>query len=172
MQRRVDEALRLAYAEVHGYDALDPAGVQRPNSSGPVTDTALTSATAWLKARHEGLDFRPHAERYPMLNALYTIVSSMVGGEQPLWRELAELLGGAEAFEPSGKACRWTTFFDSGSAFGTELRSEIQRAKHAFQAAQQAVGLADPEPHPIFNAPDQAFGVSAEEGRWRHLQTA
>ena len=99
-----------------------------------------------------------------MLNALHTIVPSMVGREQPLWGELAGVLGDAGAFEPAGKARRWTTFFGSGSAFGTELRSEIQRAKRTFQEAQRAAGLADPEPHPIFDVPDQAFGVSAEEG--------
>ena len=136
MQRRVDEALRLAYTKVHGYDVLDPAGVQRPDGSGPAADAALTSATARLKVRHGGLGFRPHVERYPMLNALHTIVPSMVGGEQPLWGELVGVLGDAGAFEPAGKARRWTTFFGSGSAFGTELRSEIWRARRTFQEAR------------------------------------
>ena len=96
--------------------------------------------------------------------ALHTIVPSMVGGEQPLWGELVGVLGDAGAFEPAGKARRWSTFFDSGSAFGAELRSEIQRAKRTYQEAQQEAGLADPKPHPIFDVPDQSFGVSAEEG--------
>ena len=99
-----------------------------------------------------------------MFNALHTIAPSMVGGEQPLWGELVGVLGDAGAFEPVGKARRWSTFFDSGSAFGAELRAEIQRAKRTYQEAQREAGLADPKPHPIFDVPDQAFGVSAEEG--------
>ena len=87
-------------------------------------------------------------------------------------REFAfDVLGDAKAFEPARKARRWTTFFGSGSTFGTEPRSEIQRAKRTFQEAQQAAGLADPEPHHIFDVPDQAFGVSAG-GVWGYPQTA
>ena len=79
--------------------------------------------------------------RYPALNTLHTVVPAMVGGEQLLWGELTEVLGDAGAFEPEGKSRRWTTFFDSGSAFGAELRSEIRRAKRAFAEAPPRLKL-------------------------------
>ena len=85
LQRQVDEALRQAYARVHGHDLLDAAGVQRPDGSGPAADVGLTSDMARLKVRHGGLGFRPQVERSPR--------STPSSPSSPLWWEESSHFG-------------------------------------------------------------------------------
>ena len=75
---------------------------------------------------------------------------------QPLWPSLADVLG-AESFKKNHVKTCWQTFFDSGSEWAAEFKSEIQRVKDLRAQAITAAGLEAPA-NEIFDKPDNGFG--------------
>ena len=78
-----------------------------------------------LKANAGGMGYRSTTRRALFINALAIALPQMMGNErtQPLWPSLAGVLG-ADSFNHV-KTC-WQTFFDSGSEWAAEFKSEIQ----------------------------------------------
>jgi len=76
------------------------------------------------------MGYRNTARRALFVNSMASAIPRMMGcdGEQPLWESLGNILG-ADSFQGDNKKTCWQTFFDSGSAWGTEFESEIKRLK-------------------------------------------
>ena len=92
------------------------------------------------------------------------IMPQMIGdGVTPgLWPDLAPTLG-ANSFRKGNEKERWKFFFESGSAWATELELEIRRVKDLRNKATRAAGLADPPRHSVFDEPEEGFGAGADK---------
>ena len=87
----------------------------------------------------------------------------MMGNEtrQPLWPSLENVLG-ADSFKKTNVDTCWQTFFDSGSVWATEFKTEIARIKELRAQAIVAAGR-EATPNEIFDRPDNSFGFGVEK---------
>ena len=119
---------------------------------------------AGLKVKAGGCGFRNTQRRAVFLNAMNNTMPQMIGdGVTPgLWPDLAPTLG-ANSFRKGNEKERWKFFFESGSAWATELELEIRRVKDLRNKATRAAGLADPPRHSVFDEPEEGFGAGADK---------
>ena len=113
-----------------------------------------------LKASAGGGGYRNTARRAAFINAIANALPQMMGNEtrQPLWSSLENVLG-AESFKKNDVDTCWQTFFDSGSVWATEFKSEIARIKELRAQAIVAAGR-EATPNEIFDRPDNSFGFA------------
>jgi hypothetical protein len=111
-----------------------------------------------LKANAGGMGYRNKTRRALFINALANALPKMMGNErtQPLWPSLADVLG-ADSFKKNQVDTCWQTFFDSGSEWAAEFKSEIKRVKGLRARAITAAGLETPA-NEISDKPDNGFG--------------
>jgi len=108
------------------------------------------------RAKNGGMGYRNTAIRALFVNSVASAIPQMMGcdGEQLLWAPLGNILG-ADSFQGDNKRACWQTFFDSGSAWGTEFESEIKRPKALRNDSHvAAVRHLGPPSHEIFDQPD------------------
>jgi len=151
LARATDEALSKAYIKAFGFNVLDPNG-QRPGEQDP----SFLRDLAGLKAGAGGCGYRNVERRAPFLNTLNIILPQMVGGKSPLWPTLAAVIG-ENSFDEVNKDRRWNTFWNSGSEFAAEHKSEVLRIMELRAKAALATGKAPPESS-IFDVPAEGFG--------------
>jgi len=85
------------------------------------------------------------------------------GDTAPLWASLGDILGG-DSFTETNADQYWQTFFNSGSTWASEFRSEIDRLKALHASALEAAGLtADPDSKGIFDKPNNCFGHGVDK---------
>ena len=79
-----------------------------------------------LKASAGGGGYRNTARRAAFINAIANALPKMMGNEtrQPLWSSLESVLG-ADSLKKNDVDTCWQTFFDSGSEWAIEFKSEI-----------------------------------------------
>ena len=128
----IDDATATAYSNI-----LDP-GLLSDTSADPhfPDDPSFTRDRFHLKTSRGGGGYRPiQSHRTPFLNCLNNILpqclDAPVGDPQQtirpgLWPSLTSILGN-NSFHPDNAEHRWQFFFNSGSPYGTELKSEWTR---------------------------------------------
>ena len=153
----VDEALRRAYHLAFEVDLLDPAG-QVPGQDDPTFLRDL----AGLKVSAGGCGYRCTERRAVFLTSLNNALPQLMGTDRTpaLWPSLAPILG-ADSFKDENTATRWTTFFESSSAWAKAFSEEITRVKALRTTALTAAGYdtASPPESELFDKPNAAFGA-------------
>ena len=168
LANKVDGALRKAYERCFGIDLLNPEGTRSDQ-----TDPTFYRDLMGLKAKAGGMGFRNTARRSLFVNALSSALPQMMGdGETtPLWASLEDILGSDSFTEANADHC-WQTFFNSGSTWASEFRSEIDRLKALHASALEAAGLtADPDSKGIFDKPNNCFGHGVDKLHRRMFDT-
>ena len=153
----VDEALRRAYHLAFEVDLLDPVG-QVPGQDDPTFLRDL----ARLKVSARGCGTRCTDRRAVFLTSLNNALPQLMGTDRTpaLWPSLAPILG-ADSFKDENTATRWTTFFESSSAWAKAFSEEITRVKALRTTALTAAGYdtASPPESELFDKPRAAFGA-------------
>ena len=155
---KVDDALRKAYARCFGADLLNAEGTWERQE-----DPTFHRDLMGLKASAGGGGYRNTARRAAFINTIANALPQMMGNEtrQPLWSSLENVLG-ADSFKKNDVDTCWQTFFDSGSVWATEFKSEIARIKELRAQAIAAAGR-EATPNEIFDRPDNSFGFGVEK---------
>ena len=96
------------------------------------------------------------------INALANALPQMMGNEtrQPLWPSLENVLGDDYFKQTNVNTC-WETFFDSGSEWATEFKTEIARIK---ELRAQAIVAARREATPMRSS---ISPITASAFAWR-----
>ena len=149
---KVDDALRKAYARCFGADLLNAEGTWERQE-----DPTFHRDLMGLKASAGGGGYRNTARRAAFINAIANALPQMMGNEtrQPPWPSLENVLG-ADSFKKNDVDTCWQTFFDSGSVWAIEFKSEIARIKELRAQAIVAAGR-EAMPNEIFDRPDNSF---------------
>lgn len=158
----IDNATRNAYKMILGSDLLLETG----HDTAIGEDPSFTRDRFLLKASRGGGGYRPiGTHRASFLNCFNTIAHQCLNtennGHRGLWHSLDSIFG-STSFSETNSSTKWHFFFNSGSQYGLELKSEWLR----LQQARTTLINSMPEPLPStpdspLTSPPESFGVGS-----------